>query len=238
MRTEKRATTDGVTSHERKTQLKSKLSREPKDDSSVFPEGATASKEMKSMKKYFGHHGSEVGQEEKLAVYERTCLVSGVRALGIPAEGSACGIYSGLNSPRFHQMDNAGSADLQWFLLRGWNSKVVQRGGFTFSSEVGNLKNKHSPRYSGLVHPKPMSVTRAPSGGVLITTRKESANPRQLEGTRTTVRVKGNMAGSRRAAGKAAKAAKAYRSDLARAAILRAARIAQTNIRSPKPKSA
>lgn len=49
MRTEKRATTDGVTSHERKTQLKSKLwSREPKDGSSVFPEGATASKEMKS----------------------------------------------------------------------------------------------------------------------------------------------------------------------------------------------
>ncbi|KAA1068800.1 hypothetical protein PGT21_002346 [Puccinia graminis f. sp. tritici] len=75
-------------------------------------------------------------------------------------------------------MDNAGSADLQWFLLRGWNSKVVKRGsaGFMFSSESGNLKNKHSPRYSGLVHPKPMAVTPAPSGGVLITTRKASAN--------------------------------------------------------------
>ncbi|WAR55263.1 hypothetical protein PtB15_6B1 [Puccinia triticina] len=144
------------------------------------------------------------------------------------------------SSPRLYQMDNAGSADLQWLLLRGWNSKVVKRGsaGFMFSSEAGNLKNTHSPRYSGLVHPKPMGVTAAPSGGVLITTRKASANPRQVKAARTTVRVNGSMAGSRRAAGKAAKAAKNYRSDLARAAILRAARIAQTNVRSKKPKSA
>ncbi|PLW10551.1 hypothetical protein PCANC_20824 [Puccinia coronata f. sp. avenae] len=142
------------------------------------------------------------------------------------------------DSSRLHQMDNAGSADLQWFLVRGWNSRVVKRGGFMFSSEPGNLKNKHSPRYSGLIHPKPMSVTPAPSGGVLITTRKDSANPRQLKAARNTVRVKGSMAGSRRAAGKAAKAAKNYRSDLARAAILRAARIAQSNVRSNKPKSA
>ncbi|KAA1080105.1 hypothetical protein PGTUg99_027173 [Puccinia graminis f. sp. tritici] len=144
------------------------------------------------------------------------------------------------DSQRLYQMDNAGSADLQWFLLRGWNSKVVKRGsaGFMFSSESGNLKNKHSPRYSGLVHPKPMAVTPAPSGGVLITTRKASANPRHIKSARSTVRVKGSMAGSRRAAGKAAKAAKNYRSDLARAAILRAARIAQSNIRTNKPKSA
>ncbi|KAH9451265.1 hypothetical protein MJO28_009211 [Puccinia striiformis f. sp. tritici] len=137
-------------------------------------------------------------------------------------------------------MDNAGSADLQWFLLRGWNSKVVKRGnaGFIFSSEAGNLKNKHSPRYSGLVHPKPLSVTPAPSGGVLITTRKDSAHPREVKAARTTVRVRGSMAGSRKAAGKAAKAANNYRTDLARAAILRAARIAQTNARSAKPKAA
>lgn len=133
-------------------------------------------------------------------------------------------------------MDNAGSADLQWILLRGWNSKVVKRGsaGFIFSSEKGNLKNKHSPKYSGLVHPKPIAVTPAPTGGVLITTRKESANPRQIKSARTTVRVKGALAGPRRAAGKAAKLTKNHRPDLARAAILRAARIAQSNARKPK----
>ncbi|MBW0536509.1 hypothetical protein O181_076224 [Austropuccinia psidii MF-1] len=133
-------------------------------------------------------------------------------------------------------MDNASSTDLQWFLLRGWNSKVVKRGaaGFTFSSEAGNLKNKHSYKYSGLVQKKPLSISAAPSGGVLLTTRKDSANPRHVQAGRSTIRIKGGMVGTRKAAGKANKLAQKYRADLTKDAIIRATRVAKTNQQKKK----
>ncbi|KAI8447979.1 ribosomal L28e/Mak16 [Phakopsora pachyrhizi] len=136
-------------------------------------------------------------------------------------------------------MDNANSADLQWFLLRGWNSKVVKRGpaGFTFSSEVGNVKNKHSFKHSGLVQAKPIAVTASSAGGVLITTRKENANPRHIQSSRQTLRVKGTSVGPRKAAGKTAKISKNYRADLAKEAIVRAARIARTTGKKSKKSS-
>ncbi|KAG0140221.1 hypothetical protein CROQUDRAFT_665484 [Cronartium quercuum f. sp. fusiforme G11] len=133
-------------------------------------------------------------------------------------------------------MDNASAPDLQWLLIRGWTSKVVKRGtpGFTFSREVGNLKNYHAYRYSGLIQPKPLAITPSASGGVLITTRKEGSNPRHIKSSRQTVRVKGNYAGSRKAAGKAAKVANSYRPDLLKAAVIRASRIAKTSKKVPE----
>ncbi|KAH9818767.1 ribosomal L28e/Mak16, partial [Melampsora americana] len=130
--------------------------------------------------------------------------------------------------------DNASSADLQWLLLRGWNSKMVSRGGITFSREAGNLKNYHSYRYSGLAQTKPLSITAAPKGGVLYTTKKEGANPRHLTSARKTVRARGACIGTRKAAGKAAKIANSYRPDLVKAAVVRAARIAETTRKAPK----
>ncbi len=47
------------------------------------------------------------------------------------------------------------STDLQWLLLRKWNSFTHHGGnGTTFSREKGNLMNAHSHKYSGLANSK------------------------------------------------------------------------------------
>jgi len=50
------------------------------------------------------------------------------------------------------------SSDLQWQLIRHSNAFVVKRDGITFSSEPGNLTNKHSFKFSGLVNRKTVGV--------------------------------------------------------------------------------
>lgn len=56
---------------------------------------------------------------------------------------------------------------------------------------------------------------------------------RHIKSSRQTVRVKGSYAGSRKAAGKAAKVARAYRPDLVKAAVIRASRLAKASNKKP-----
>ena len=47
------------------------------------------------------------------------------------------------------------STDLQWLLVRKWNSFQHRRhNGPVFSKEKGNLMNIHSHKYSGLANSK------------------------------------------------------------------------------------
>ncbi|KAJ8501888.1 hypothetical protein ONZ45_g11983 [Pleurotus djamor] len=48
------------------------------------------------------------------------------------------------------------STDLQWLLVRNYNSFLVKRvrEGPVFSKEPGNLRNLHSHKYSGLANSK------------------------------------------------------------------------------------
>jgi len=54
------------------------------------------------------------------------------------------------------------SSDLKWLLIRKNSSFLVKRNGVVFSREAGNLTNKHSPKYSGLINKKTIHITSAP----------------------------------------------------------------------------
>jgi len=46
------------------------------------------------------------------------------------------------------------SADLQWELVRNFNSGLVKRSGCTFSKESFNLTSQHSYKFSGFAQNK------------------------------------------------------------------------------------
>ena len=66
------------------------------------------------------------------------------------------------------------SADLQWECVRKFNCFVVKRDGAVFSTERGNLMNKHSFKHSGLVHSRAVRV-EATAGGVTLSRRRSKA---------------------------------------------------------------
>lgn len=66
------------------------------------------------------------------------------------------------------------SADLQWECVRKFNCFIVKRDGAVFSTERGNLMNKHSFKHSGLVHPRVVRVEAA-ANGVTISRRRSKA---------------------------------------------------------------
>ncbi len=63
------------------------------------------------------------------------------------------------------------SADLQWALLRNFNSFMVKRSGIQFSTESGNLMNKHSFKDSGLVQNRVVRIEGFNNGGVVLSHR-------------------------------------------------------------------
>lgn len=66
------------------------------------------------------------------------------------------------------------SAELQWECIRKFNCFVVKRDGAVFSTERGNLMNKHAFKYSGLVHSRSVRV-EACAGGVTLSRRLTKA---------------------------------------------------------------
>lgn len=66
------------------------------------------------------------------------------------------------------------SADLQWECIRKFNCFIVKRDGACFSTERGNLMNKHSFKNSGLVQPRVVRV-EATEAGVTISRRRSKA---------------------------------------------------------------
>ena len=66
------------------------------------------------------------------------------------------------------------SAELQWECIRKFNCFVVKRDGAVFSTERGNLMNKHAFKYSGLVHSRAVRVEGC-AGGVTLSRRLTKA---------------------------------------------------------------
>lgn len=67
------------------------------------------------------------------------------------------------------------SAELQWECIRKFNCFIVKRDGACFSTERGNLMNKNSFKYSGLVHSRSVRVESAGVAGVTVSRRGTKA---------------------------------------------------------------
>ncbi|KAK4689111.1 large subunit ribosomal protein L28e, partial [Tremellales sp. Uapishka_1] len=129
------------------------------------------------------------------------------------------------------------STDLQWLLVRKWNSFQLKGGkGPIFSKEKGNLLNIHSHKYSGLANSKVVSIYPTAEGGVAITTIKKDAKPNQVAGARSHTVLR-RSTGPRRANKIAAveSASKGYRPDLRHAAVARASAITKASARAAHP---
>ncbi|KAF9487494.1 ribosomal protein L28e [Pleurotus eryngii] len=127
------------------------------------------------------------------------------------------------------------STDLQWLLIRNYNSFLVKRvpEGPVFSKEPGNLRNLHSHKFSGLANAKTIAVADSPSG-VTITTRKVKASPTQVATGYSTSNIR-PRSGGRRALGVASQYAKrGYRADLRTATLARVSALVAAQ-KEPKP---
>ncbi|KAF8346052.1 ribosomal L28e/Mak16 [Amanita rubescens] len=127
------------------------------------------------------------------------------------------------------------SNDLQWLLLRNYNSYKVKRvpEGPIFSKEPGNLFNLHSHKYSGFANQKVLSIHDS-KNGIQIQTRKTKASPHQVKSGFATTSIKART-GPRRALGIAAGfARRGYRPDLRRATLARVSALVNAQ-KEPKP---
>ncbi|XP_076343052.1 ribosomal protein L28 isoform X2 [Tachypleus tridentatus] len=73
------------------------------------------------------------------------------------------------------------SADLQWMVLRNCSSFIVKKRNIKkfFSREPLNPKNIHSPRYTGTIHKKALTVEPHPGGkGVNLVYKKRKYQKR------------------------------------------------------------
>ncbi|KAG7095784.1 hypothetical protein E1B28_006486 [Marasmius oreades] len=113
------------------------------------------------------------------------------------------------------------STDLQWLLLRKYNSYMVKGlpEGPIFSKEPGNLVNIHSHKYSGLSNSKTIDVSDE-NGVIQITTRK-TASPHTIASTRSTSNIRARSGGRRALRVASAPAKQGYRPDLRRATLAR-----------------
>ncbi|CAE6466279.1 ribosomal l28e domain-containing protein [Rhizoctonia solani AG-1 IA] len=134
------------------------------------------------------------------------------------------------------------STDLQWLLVRKYNSFIVKRvpEGPIFSKEPGNLKNVHSRKYSGLISDKSLHIGHnAETNAITLTSRKPKSSIHQhSKGEhKTTIRAR---SGPRRAQGVVASQARlGYRPDLRQAALQRVSalqRAQQTKKPAPERK--
>ncbi|KAL0088301.1 ribosomal protein L28e [Phycomyces blakesleeanus] len=121
------------------------------------------------------------------------------------------------------------SADLVWELIKNNNSFLVKRSGVQFSSELNNLTNLNTFKYSGLANSKTVSIHPAARGiRVALTKAKKTQSP--AKAINATVINK-----SRRHTAKSVAnliAASKYRPDLRQAALARAT--ACINVTKPK----
>ncbi|TRM70538.1 ribosomal L28e/Mak16 [Schizophyllum amplum] len=127
------------------------------------------------------------------------------------------------------------SNDLEWLLLRKYNSFIVKKvpEGPIFSKEPANLMNVHSYKYSGLANAKAIDVSDSPNG-IKITTRKTSAAPTKVASARATSTIRPRSS-TRRALGAATGHLKrGYRPDLRRATLARVSALAAAQ-KEPKP---
>eukprot|EP00050_Salpingoeca_kvevrii_P005570 m.284629 g.284629 ORF g.284629 m.284629 type:complete len:139 (+) comp11184_c0_seq1:41-457(+) len=123
------------------------------------------------------------------------------------------------------------SADLQWMIVRKHHAflKVNPAGDRrVFSTEPGNLSNKHSFRSNGLVNKRTVDVSANKEGGVVLTTKKTIGARPKAQVSKTTLKR-----GARRTMKAIRGATKGYRADLTQEALIRASQI----LRSQKTKA-
>jgi len=128
------------------------------------------------------------------------------------------------------------SEDLQWLLLRNYNSFMVKRlpEGPIFSKESGNLRNLHSHKYSGLTNAKTIDIDSDSNGKVIIKSRKLSSGARSISKCHHSQSVR-SRSGPRRALGVASShARRGYRPDLRKAAIARVSALTIANNGKPR----
>jgi len=127
------------------------------------------------------------------------------------------------------------SSDLEWLLIRSFNSFKVNRvpEGPTFSTEAGNLRNIHSSKHSGLANAKVIGVSDR-NGAITISTRKTSGPSHGASGATEHTQIR-QGSGPRRVAGAASNfARRGYRPDLRKAVLARASAL----LSAQKPKKA
>jgi large subunit ribosomal protein L28e len=120
------------------------------------------------------------------------------------------------------------STELQWECIRKFNCFIVKRDGAVFSTERGNLMNKHSLKYSGLVQPRVVRVEAAVAG-VSLSRRRSKAGSKVATAFSRPALVKsssGIKTVQAKIAGDLEKSF--YRRDLICAAKKRAARLIKT----------
>ncbi|KZT58308.1 ribosomal protein L28e [Calocera cornea HHB12733] len=125
------------------------------------------------------------------------------------------------------------SYDLQWLLVRKWNSFIVDRvpEGPVFSKEPGNLRNLHSAKYSGIANGKIIDISDK-NGQVVVRTRDAEAPIYANKKAEKTERIR-NRSGGRRVAGVVSKKlSSGYRPDLREAALARSSAL----LAAQKPK--
>ncbi|KAG2439049.1 hypothetical protein HYH02_006577 [Chlamydomonas schloesseri] len=113
------------------------------------------------------------------------------------------------------------SSQLVWECIKGHNSKLRKAAkGIVFSAEAGNLYNKHSYKYSGLVNAKTVDIS-ADGEAVKVTVGrvKNASKPRVAKFSMT---MKKHSRGVCAAVGKQVQS---YRPDLKAAAQARAAAV-------------
>ncbi|KZO94079.1 ribosomal protein L28e [Calocera viscosa TUFC12733] len=125
------------------------------------------------------------------------------------------------------------SYDLQWLLVRKWNSFIVDRvpEGPVFSKEPGNLRNLHSAKYSGITNGKTIDISEK-NGQIVLTTREADAPVHANKKATKAQRIR-NRSGGRRVAGVVSKKiSSGYRPDLREAALARSSAL----LAAQKPK--
>jgi len=128
------------------------------------------------------------------------------------------------------------SPDLEWLLLRKYSSTLVKgRGLPTFTREHGNLKNIHTPVYSGHVG-NPVIIKLNKAGEYEVSHRKSDASPHHVKEAHETQTFKKN-AGLHTALKAAVDASNnGQRPELSRAAAARTFALANSR-RTTKTKS-
>lgn len=124
------------------------------------------------------------------------------------------------------------STDLQWMVIRNCSSYLVKKRNIRkyFSTDPLNLKNVHSPRYSGMIHRKAIAIEPHPSGkGINLLYKKRKFQNKPVKNLAKIPLTKG----ARRSMTSIKKFVKAnrYRRDLKMAALRRASAI----LRSQRP---
>ncbi|BEJ12306.1 hypothetical protein CspHIS471_0207660 [Cutaneotrichosporon sp. HIS471] len=127
------------------------------------------------------------------------------------------------------------SADLQWLLIRKWNSFMrPAQNGPVFSSEKGNLLNIHSGKYSGLANNKVIDISANADGAISVT--KTVANGGKVASARKSTTLR-RSTGPRRANKIAAveTATKGFRADLRHAGVARISALTRANRLAANP---